>query len=384
MDRRLIRELAWSMLAACLVAGFAVADEHKPPLTDSWPWAHVKHRDGLWSSNDEAGQLVARGEYRGGRRQGKWTHWHKPGEGDMFASAEYEGFQTPFHSEAEFVDDKLHGAWQVFDAKKRLASSFEFAAGELHGTALWNFPDGQPRRQAQYQHGRLSGGYKQWNDQHELVISRECVAGRPLRRYYERHKPDQPKCEGAFLLPGETTVTTFDWWRAAVQVTLESTAAAEQRYGTWTWWYPNGQQQMRAIYEDGLPNGTFTWWHENGQKRLEGRFVAGQQQGKFLWWYPTGRKELEGQFTAGVPSGPWTRWDNEGRVIESGDVAAGDEIVAPEIVAVPPLEEDRQVEQRPETVAAPAPPAPRQAMRQSSRRPARQAQSTRPNPRSRR
>ena len=127
--------------------------------------------------------------------------------------------------------EPLNGAWTIYDAKKRTASRLEFEKSELHGTATWWYPDGQRRRQVQYQHGRPTGQWQEWDAQGNLTKQIQCVDGRPLRTFQQWHAPGQPSCEGAFLLPGETTLTSFDWWKAAMQI---DPARAAVKMGTQT------------------------------------------------------------------------------------------------------------------------------------------------------
>src|SRR5688500_16773242 len=78
------------------------------------------YNHGAWSHWDENGVLKGSGEYRNGRRHGKWVRWFNTGESKILSSALYKSFQAPFVSEATFVDGKLHGTWNIVDTQGRL------------------------------------------------------------------------------------------------------------------------------------------------------------------------------------------------------------------------------------------------------------------------
>ena len=88
------------------------------------------YNHGLWTEWDEKGRLVGSGEYRYGKRHGRWLRWYGPNEAPMLQGALYKDFQAPFVAEATFEDGVLNGTWKVFDSKNRKVSEWEFDHGE--------------------------------------------------------------------------------------------------------------------------------------------------------------------------------------------------------------------------------------------------------------
>ena len=84
------------------------------------------YNHGLYTHFDEKGRVIGTGDYREGKRQGKWQRWFAPNEGPMFTGPMFKEFQGPFASEVTYLDDQLHGVWRVFDGKGRKASEWEF------------------------------------------------------------------------------------------------------------------------------------------------------------------------------------------------------------------------------------------------------------------
>jgi antitoxin component YwqK of YwqJK toxin-antitoxin module len=280
------------------------------------------YNHGLWTEWDEKGRLVGSGEYRYGKRHGRWLRWYGQNDAPMLQGPLYKDFQPPFVAEATFEDGVLNGTWKVFDSKNRKVSEWEFDHGERNGKSVWYFPNGQKRREVDYRQGQLEGEVLEWGPDYKLATREKYVDGRRLAPQVDNYAPGQKRAEGWVLYGKETTKATYDFWAGTANIQVVGTEGNNQRHGLWTWWHKNGQKQMEGRYESDLPVGKFTWWYPNGQKQLQGEYINGKQQGKFTWWHPNGQKQLEGAYVAGVLSGKWTRWNTDGRVVEVGDYSA--------------------------------------------------------------
>jgi antitoxin component YwqK of YwqJK toxin-antitoxin module len=318
---------------------------------------------GAWSNWDEKGVLRGTGEYRHGKRHGKWVRWFNAGEGKMFAGTPYKYFQPPFVAEATFVDDKLDGAWTVLDSKGRKASEWHFVNGQMHGTAVWYFPTGQKQREATYQHDQVEGHLLEWTLEtpqqrqvrrgmpapqpvYTLVTKTLFINGRREGPHVEYYSPGKKKVEGTWLLAKEVAKTEYDFWEGDVRGKIVSKEGENQRRGLWSWYYPDGGKQLEGEFVADDPVGLHTWWHSNGQKMTEGEYKAGKEEGKWTWWHSNGQKQLEGQFNEGQQVGHWISWNDEGKVVEVQDFDAVNATVdhkpAPSAVEAVPHAAERQ------------------------------------------
>ena len=297
------------------------------------------YNHGLWTEWDDKQRLVGSGEYRYGKRNGRWLRWYGTTEAPMLTGPLYKDFQAPFVAEATFEDGALHGTWKVFDSKNRKVSEWEFDHGERNGKSVWYFPNGQKRREVDYKQGEIDGEVMEWGPDYKLAVREKYVEGRRLAPQVDNYAPSQKRAEGWILYAKEVTKSNYDFWNGVATIQVVSTEGANQRDGLWTWWHKNGQKQMEGRYEADLPTGKFTWWYPNGQKELQGDYVNGKQQGKFTWWHPSGQKQLEGAYVAGVLSGKWTRWNVDGRVVEVGDYSADGKQLAQEPKPLPSIDE---------------------------------------------
>jgi antitoxin component YwqK of YwqJK toxin-antitoxin module len=280
------------------------------------------YNHGLWTQWDEKGHLVGSGEYRYGKRHGRWLRWYGQSDAPMLQGPLYKDFAPPFVAEANFEDGVLHGTWKVFDSKNHKVSEWEFDHGDRQGKSVWYYPNGQKRREVDYRQGQIDGEVLEWGPDYKLALREKYVDGRRLAPQVDNYSADQKRAEGWILFAKEITKSNYDFWNGVATIQVVGAEGVNQRHGLWTWWHKNGQKQMEGRYEADLPVGKFTWWYPNGQKQLQGEYVNGKQQGKFTWWHPTGQKQLEGAYVAGVLSGKWSRWNNDGHVVEVGDYSA--------------------------------------------------------------
>jgi len=293
------------------------------------------YNHGLWTEWDEKGRLIGSGEYRYGKRQGRWLRWYGQSENSMFNGPLYKDFQPPFVGEATFEDGVLNGTWKVFDSKNRKVSEWEFDHGDRNGKSVWFYTTGQKRREVDYKQGQIDGEVVEWGTDNKVASREKYMDGRRLAAQVDYYSPGQKRAEGWILYAKEITKSNYDFWEGVATTQVVGADGTNQRHGLWTWWHKNGQKQMEGRYEADQPVGKFTWWYPNGQKQLQGEYVAGKQQGKFTWWHPTGQKQLEGAYVAGVLTGKWTRWNAEGHVVEVGDYTADGKQLAQEPHTLP-------------------------------------------------
>jgi antitoxin component YwqK of YwqJK toxin-antitoxin module len=293
---------------------------------------------GTWSNWDEKGVLRGTGEYRHGKKHGKWVRWFNTGDGKMFTAAPYKHFQAPFVAEVNYIDDKLNGVWTVLDSQGRMASEWNFVEGQMHGLATWYYPNGQKQREANYQHDQIEGYLQEWSLEvpkqvrrgqaapqpvYKLVTKTLYIGGRREAPHVEHYSPGKKKVEGTYLMAREVVKTEYDFWNGEVRGLVTGKEGENQRRGLWTWYFQDGGKQLEGEFIADEPVGMHTWWYANGQKQCEGQYEAGKEQGKWVWWHQNGQKQLEGYFTGGEQTGHWISWNGDGKVIDVQDHTSG-------------------------------------------------------------
>jgi antitoxin component YwqK of YwqJK toxin-antitoxin module len=332
---------------------------------------------GPWSQWDENGVLKGSGEFRYGRRHGKWVRWFNANEGKIISSPLYKQFSAPFAAEATFDNGKLHGVWSIYDSQGRLASEWQFDEGELHGKSVWYFPSGHKQREVDYQQGQIEGQLLEWafesepkqknsrvqtrqEPEYKLVAKATYANGRRQAPHTDYYSPGVKKAEGMYLFAKEITKTTYDFWNGDIFTSVTGKEGVNQRHGQWTYWYKDGGKQMEGEFDQDKPVGKHVWWYSNGQKQAEGEFDAGLETGKWTWWHSNGQKMTEGEFVDGTQVGRWIRWNASGLVEDTRDydklqVAEEPRGPRPQMQVQPPVESQ---------IHPLAPPADRSTVRQ--------------------
>ncbi len=292
---------------------------------------YVNH--GSWKQFDEAGTLIAQGQYQQGERDGVWHRWHQRRQSRLFSQAPYNGFKGPFISQAKFADGKLNGNWTIFDGKQDKISQWAFVDGQRHGQSTWWYANGRKLREVTYRDGLIDGQAKQWSPDGTIVSDDKYIKGRKLAQKVTYHSSSQKKTEGTYLFATIVIKTPDDWWNA--KTATFGRQGEDAKHGLWQSWYRNGQEHVRGKYRHDTEVGKFTWWYANGQKALEGSYVDGKPDGRWIWWHENGQKATQGAYRAGQLTGRWLGWTADGKLARQEDHTNGNNQAA---VAAPQLE----------------------------------------------
>jgi antitoxin component YwqK of YwqJK toxin-antitoxin module len=297
--------------------------------------------------------MIARGEYFHGKRHGKWTRWYTEepeilttpattettnpqsvemtieGEGEEvveekaaavaigpLSGPDFDGFRRPFVSQASFLEGKLMGIWTIVDADDRPICAFEFDNDQLHGAAVAYYPNGQKRRQMEFEKGVLVGEWKEWESNGTVGKIDAYVDGRRKVPYTERYDSGEKYCQGHYLFARATVNVKHDWWNGVIDIQLGDDSGEKLKQGQWTYWYRNGGKMTEGDFEAGNPTGLHVWWYENGQQKAQGEYLAGQQTGNWSWWHENGLKKTEGQIVENRKIGIWSEWKEDGSLVQ--------------------------------------------------------------------
>jgi uncharacterized protein len=247
---------------------------------------YINH--GPWVEYNQAGKKVGQGEFRYGKRHGKWTRFFAANEGKIFEGPLYKQFQAPFTSVVHLADGQLHGTWTIYDARQLKCSEWEFEDGHRHGKSIWYYPSGQRAREIDYRDGEIDGKVLAWNTSDELTQDDTYYQGRKHANKVLWHSPGKKRAEGWILHAKEPSETGYDWWNANIISAPDQPKGVDERHGMWSWWFPNGQKYSEGRYLEDQPVGKWTFWHANGQKHMEGEYLAGVQSGKWSTWQEDG------------------------------------------------------------------------------------------------
>ncbi|HRE92209.1 MAG TPA: hypothetical protein PK095_24045, partial [Myxococcota bacterium] len=171
-----------------------------------------------------------------------------------------------------WVDDVLHGPYEVFDASGEPLFRGAFDRGQLQGEALVRQRDPRlglwVREVVNYVGGRLQG---------------------PVLGYYENQ---DTRWRELHYVDGVATGTLRQWW-------------------------PNENPQLEVELAWGLWQGLMRSWHEQGGEAERCGFVLGLREGPCTRFWDNGQKKAEGTYRHNLKAPGWLYWDREGRPLTS-------------------------------------------------------------------
>jgi antitoxin component YwqK of YwqJK toxin-antitoxin module len=267
---------------------------------------------GAWRWWDEAGQLIASGDFQDGKREGVWKRSYDPTESPTFAEEPYVGFTAPFHSVAGFQAGLLHGEWKISDARGRPIVSIQYREGQRDGIAIWWNPQGQKTQQVEYRAGLLEGDFVKWDSRGEEIFRRGFQESREILIDSTSHPNGRRRSAVTVLSAPLRPEGKDDWWTA--NRALYRPEGREERQGMALQWYANGQVRRQGDFDEDQPVGTHSWWYENGQLTARGDYHRGAPHGPWTWWHLNGQEQAKGEFDDGQPVGTWTWFREDGSV----------------------------------------------------------------------
>lgn len=269
--------------------------------------------EGRWRLYGKDKQLIGKGQFQNGLMFGSWKRLHLDRNHPWLRTEDFQGFQFPLISSADFEAGELEGLWSIADKDQKKIVDFFFAKGKRQGTWVWYFPDGKKRREIQFEKGLIHGRWMEWDQQGKETKKDWYQEGHRVyivTSYFEQQKPET---QSTFMAGKLELSESDDWWNA--RLAAYNQMGPDVQHGPVQSWYDNGQSHMKGYYKKGQRDGVFAWWHSNGSRKAFGSFTDGKQVGKWRWWFDNGIKESEGGFIEGLADGQWIKWDRSGNPV---------------------------------------------------------------------
>jgi len=300
------------------------------------------HKEGLWQTFYENGNVKWEGTYADGKREGY--------------------FKT-------YTEDGSLITIQKFINDVEQTNAPELAKLDLK---VEYFADGKVQSEGPYKNNLAVGVHTQFNEKGEIVKADIYDSGRVMAEgvldtlglqegdWKEFHENGQLKASGKF----EKGIKVGAWKYYYSNSKLFETGKYDQKgrqQGKWMWYYDDGKVRRESNFyngqEDGefveytdsgsvITNGQYTeglkegkWFYilgnyksigkytddqqdstwteyyvDNGKERFKGSYNQGRPDGKHVWYYPNGKVELEGQYQMGIMEDKWRYFDTDGNL----------------------------------------------------------------------
>jgi antitoxin component YwqK of YwqJK toxin-antitoxin module len=189
-----------------------------PPLVDEGTGYACARADGTFHGGQRGffrdGEPEHAGEWREGKRSGRWTWWDRQGQKV---------------TEGEYVDGEKSGVWTEWRGGKK-TSEGAYAAGKQVGEwTRWYDTTGQKQSVNSYADGQAIGRSSRWHLDGKLAEEGSFEAGKRSGRWYATYPSGQKMWEGDYR--------------------------ADKQEGRWTWWNADGSVERTAEFVNGVEQG---------------------------------------------------------------------------------------------------------------------------------
>ncbi|MCH2045502.1 MAG: hypothetical protein MK212_15400 [Saprospiraceae bacterium] len=281
---------------------------------------------GYWIEKNDQGEMVAKGMYEYGERQGNWQFFlssvarytqtpdlkgrYEDGRmhGKWEATVSFYDRKDKLILKGLFEHDSMDGVWTIEDQMSRTIAKGEYVDGVRNGN--WTlFHDGTPLDRGEYKDGKKIGTWVRDCTLQEGTMRLKGVflygddeAKGKLEIYkIDKHKhfgKDEVLMGTGSYLNGKKTGRWIEYQRNVKGEALEIGYYDGDGLRTGLWEHViNNKPYRESAYNDGLLHGRFINYYEDGQIQYKTSFEMGQEHGFFTNYYPNGQIKEKGAHT---------------------------------------------------------------------------------------
>lgn len=120
--------------------------------------------DGLFELKDSIGEIIAKGSFSNGLKQGEWLH--------RYSDTDYNGDSYNIFQKGSYSKDKREGKWIQYYTEGKIAETFNYKNGELDGDYIeWNSSN-KPKQKKNFKNGEFK----------ELLVY-DSIGNNPVSKY---------------------------------------------------------------------------------------------------------------------------------------------------------------------------------------------------------
>jgi antitoxin component YwqK of YwqJK toxin-antitoxin module len=303
----------------------------------------ANHKEGLWQTFYDNGNVKYEGTYQDGKRDGYFRWYNQVGSMDSIK---------------KYINDVLQVDAPEL-AKLDIKTSY--------------YPNGVVKTTGPIKNGQPFGVHNDYNEQGQIVGAKIYDSGKVMAEglldtmgiqqgeWKEYHENGQLKSVGKYLNGAKVGEWKYYFPDSKMFETGKYDNQGRQQ-GKWMWYYDNGKLRResnffngqedgdfieyadsngvitKGQYSEGLKEGIWTYnmgnyssigkytddqqdslwkeyYNDNHKVRFEGNYNQGRPDGKHTWYYPDGKKEVEGQYTMGLMEDKWKYYTSDGDLL---------------------------------------------------------------------
>jgi len=278
--------------------------------------------DGDYLVTDKDGKVRTSGRYKDGKAVGHWTmttlglyeviDWKSAADLDVVV-------------EGDFVDGKRDGEWKV-TFEGALIAAGAYKNGLRDGTWQYYHVGGGLGANADYKGGLLDGQWEEFNDQGAVTFRSQYKNGKRAGEYTAYYPDGTIQTHGNFAVVLGVSLHVGDWdtFNEAGELIERSAYDGNGDYkGKLTREAPLEEVPEGVVIDPEKPNGiwlTYPVGSDVYTQRM--RVINGEGAGLFEQYYSDGTLGVKGQVTGGAREGAWSYYYADGKLKETANFSA--------------------------------------------------------------
>ncbi len=201
-------------------------------------------------------------------------------------------------SEANYLDDQLHGYSREYDRNGLLLQTFRYERGSIIEEIDEEAKEIIDFKRTFDEQGRLifSGGYRE---------------GIPIGIH-------------RFFDSTGTVVNSHIYNERGDKVSEGIVDEQGRRKGDWKDFYVTGELKAKGSYQNNRKSGVWNFYFRNGKIEQKGNFLNGRFDGEWIWYYDTGEIWRMENYFNGNEDGYAVEYSRDGSIIAEGNYITGE------------------------------------------------------------
>jgi uncharacterized protein len=236
-------------------------------------------------------------------KQGQWREFYSSGR---------------IRSEANYIDDLLHGYYKEYDEKGNLTLTMLYDKGSIVKSKV----EDEPEIEIVNRHddaGKLvySGAFRRNTP---VGVHREFGADGKVTNSFVYNDNGLLISQGIVDEAGNKNGKWKDFYPDSTLL-AEGQFTDNRRTGQWKFYNQSGKMEQTGSFNAGRPDGIWSWYYPDGSLLREEEYFQGEREGPFVEYAPDGEVIAKGEYIAGEKNGPWKY--NYGGFTEEGNYITG-------------------------------------------------------------
>lgn len=257
----------------------------------------------IMRSYDDDGLITGEGQVNSQDNPiGKWLYYNTRGQ---------------VIAKGTFVKGDRDGNWEWFYDNGTLKEKGSYSKGIEQGNYQFFHENGNKKIDLNFKDGAIDGLYELYSSDGALQEKRNYKAGKMdgMRHFF--YKSENELLSYEYSLKNDIVNGPYKEFYPNGTLAKEATLVNDYFEGEEKIYHYNGQLSATATYKKGEYTGPFKAYHNNGEIESMGSYINGELNGEYKIYYRNGVLQEKKQFEAGKLEGPYLTYDKDGILLSN-------------------------------------------------------------------